>query len=497
MSSQFETFRQLLLTAVQDPTFVKANTLMQQTTFRAEIVSRINAMSGDQNVMLDVANVSASSGGLSANPGNNTIDFNPAGFRIVLSNDDGSVTAPARTWRRAVVDATPADGIRYLVCDTTRGVLQLGADCVVHSIFPGAGQQAVSGYDAPTAAITFTIAAVEYVAIAMPTHHVVRIYEYATGLMVASIGTLDAAGVTSATLTAPTDLAFRVSTNELFIMCASGQPAGAITPTGYITRFDLTVPAKPVFVDVYAKTSTNGSLTRLEVDAPTAIFVDGNNLWVANGTPTEIGCIDLASDTSTLVFNAASFPSRPFASVGCLRVKQINSTKYLYIFNGAYGSVLVLSLATNTVVNAFTFAAQTSHLLTYGLYGDVTAGEPDAVEVDGVVQQVVVATDLTNQRVVLLDEQVYLTTSQCVFNPSTFSVPVRLRGFSVAGTISPELVLVEYKPSSTATSWRRLDAVADVNPSTYFAFRLTLRLPMGYPLDSGVIQRLIILAEQV
>jgi hypothetical protein len=132
----------------------------------------------------------------------------------------------------------------------------------------------------------------------------------------------------------------------------------------------------------------------------------------------------------------------------------------------------------------------------YGQNPAVTSVEPDTVPVDGVDVNVVLVCDSTNHRVVRLNEQVYTASSQCVFTAKEFPVPVRLRGYALAGTIPPNLVTVEYKASPTATSWRKLDQVADVPSSTYFLFRLTVRIPMGYPLEISTIQRLMILGEQ-
>jgi hypothetical protein len=496
MATQFETFREMLLTALQDATFVRNNTILQNATLRAGLVSRINSLSADQNLVLDVSHVSSVSGGIEANPAENAIDFQPDGYEVALSAGNNAVISPNRLWRRTALDglADPADGVRYLLADTTRGVLKLGADLTVRGIFPGMGAQAALGYNAPTSVLTFTVGVMEYIAIAMSNHHIVRIYEYVSGALVHTIGTLDTTGATGLLLNSPVDIAYDTSSSYLYVLSQLGQPAGATAATGFISRYDCSVPPIINFVDIYASSQTNGSVLRGEITAATAIFCESGKLWIANGVPAEIGCIDTTTDLCTLYLGPSAFSGYVLSSLGSLRVKTVGADRYLYAVVGT--RVLVISLQTNAIVRTFSFANQTAQLVNDGAYGSVVCAEPDTLVVDDVSVDRIITCDLTNQTVVRVDEQVYGSSSVCLFSAQQFSVPIRLVGYALAGTIAPDLVTVEYLSAASGVPWRRLDQVTDVSPSTYFAIRLTVRIPMGYPLGSGSIRRLTVLGSQ-
>lgn len=495
-SIQFQSFVELLRTAVQDPGFVRGNTLLQNAAFMAQIQARINALNPDMNVVLDVDDVLTTSGSIVADPLHNRVVYTPAGFQVKLSNVDATVFTPARCWVRTETDgSTPADGVRYLVADEVKGVLLLLEDMTVKSLFPGLGQQAGSGYADATSVLTFTVSSVEYVAIAMADHHIVRIYNYTSGAMVATIGTLDTPGATGTLLNRPSDLAWDSTTSRLYISCTAGQPVGATQAYGFVTRFTMTTPASPVLVDIYLKYVSNGSLANMECNVPQGLFFDADKLWVTNGGVAEVGSLDLTTNQCSYFLGSASIPGYPFGSLGSVRVKTVGSVKTLVLANGAYGNVLSIALATSTLASVISFTAQESHLIQYGEYGAVRFASPDRLTVDGLPVDVFVTGDPTNHQVLKVNEQVYGTPSYCTFRELTFTVPIRVLGYALAGNVPSDVVLVEYRFSSTSP-WHTLDAVTNVPPTLTIQFRLTIQLPMGYPIDTWELFKITVIGEQ-
>lgn len=495
-SIQFQSFVELLRTAVQDPAFVRANTLLQNPSFMAQLQARLNALVPDMNVVLDVDDVITTSGSIAADPLHNQIVYTPNGFQVKLSNTDATVFEPSRCWVRMATDgSTPADGVRYVLADRTKGVLLLAEDMTVKTLFPGFGQQATTGYADAASAITFTVSTTEYLAIAMPDHAIVRIYDYSSGAVVATIGTLDTTGATGTLLNRPTDLAWDSTTSRLYISCTAGQPAGATQAYGFITRFNLTTPATPTLVDIYMKYTATGSLSNKEVNVPAGMFIDAGKLWISNGATAEVGAIDLTTNLCSYFLGSAALPGYPFASLGSIRVKTIGSVKTLVVANGAYGNVLMIDLATSSLKSVISFTAQTSHLVQYGEYGAVIFASPDRLTIDGIAQDILVTGDPTNHQVLRVNEQVYGTTSVCTFVEKTFTVPIRALGYAVTGNVPSDVVLVEYRLSSTAP-WHTLNQVTNIPPSLTLQVRITVQLPMGYPIDVWEIEKLTIIGEQ-
>jgi len=194
----FDVIRQILSDAVKDPDFVRKNTLMQDSAMAKEMQYRISSLTPDLNITLDWSNVESSAGVLFPDPATKALVFDPLGSGNLLSNyREGVITSPGKIWARVPAGSpSPTDRSRYLITDSSRGVLLVDENLQVISMFPGyVTGVPVTGYADPGDAITFTYLGVEYVAVAMPSHHIVRIFELASGNLYATIGSVDLPGV--------------------------------------------------------------------------------------------------------------------------------------------------------------------------------------------------------------------------------------------------------------------------------------------------------------
>lgn len=503
MGIAFETFRKMLLAAINDTGFIARNTLLQDSALKLEITDRITSLTPDFNVEAKIGDVSSVIGMLKVDNDQRALFFEPRGFSIALSNvREGTIQSPRRVWQRN----DSVDTIRYLLSDEQKGVLMLNSECKLVRIFPGFnnGTPSSAQYSQPTAVVTFTIASTEYLAITCLDRHCVQIYNLSTEGFVATIGTIGVAGANSTHLSSPNGVAYDSTSTTLYISNLAGIPSGATAP-GFIARWDVSTPGVPTFTDIPFKFATTGDLLVKEVDAPTSVFVDlvDRNLWITNGND-QVGAFAIANNLKLIKFLEATGPNYTMAQPSQIRIRTIDTnTRRVYIANGAYGRVeifdhtsmkLLNSLGVRSSEDTLSSVNQLSQYI-FGAIGFCEAGTPDTVDIDGVSTNVVIVSDSLNRRVQRFNEDAFGTTNLVTFNPVELTVPVRLRGWSVNGDIPTSMIVVQYKASSI-DSFHNLDSFTDVPPSSYFQFRIQVKLSTAMLVRNYLIKSLIVLGVQ-
>lgn len=509
MRTTYDLIKQLLLDAVKFPDFIRANTVMQDPVVQAEMQTRVNALTQDYNLSMDYSNVINSYGALASNPLARSIEFDPvaAGF-ITSSFREAVVSTPGKMCARVAPGAqTPADNTRYFCVDTTRGVIQLGELLNTVAVFPGLDTVPTSSptykYAAPTAVCVFTVATTEYIAIAMGTpHHIVNIYNLATGTGVATIGSIGVSTPVPANLSNPVALAFNSTTSTLYIACTTGQPAGAVSSTGFVCSVNMTTPATPGPPTLLfgLDTRTDGTLLRNEVSGPKALEYDATAgaLWIVNGND-EIGSVNLTTGLLNGYIPAVS-ASYILSGVADIKVKQTLSQRALYIANSAYGNVVVYDLLTKKVTNTYGFRSTednvtSQQLLFFGSAGSVNGIVPDTVTINGNSVDCILVSDAGNKRLQRLDESAYNQDNIVVFGSFTFAVPIEVHGWAIVGDVQTEMLEVDYKVVST-DQWHRLTQDGDIGPVQSLQLRIRARVAPHQPIRSMSIKRLLIMAEQ-
>lgn len=507
----YDFIRQLLLDAVKDPDFVRKNTTMQDPVLAGNLQLRVQALTPDFNVAIDYKDVINETGALTVNQVGRSIDFSPmaAGF-IVSSFREGVIDSPGKMWARgASGEPTPPDGVRYLCADATRGVVQIGELLEVVNVYPGLAAAATVSptfqYSSATASLTFTIAGVEYLAIAMGApYHIINIYAYQTGVGVSSIGTLNIPNIPPFGFGNPTALAFNPSTSTLYVACTTGQPGAAVTPTGFIASVDLTNPVLPGAPALLFNlcTRSDGSLLHGEVSGPKALAFDAftTSLWIVNGND-EIGSVSLL----TGILNGFIPPkSATYAlnGVADIKVKQTVSTRTMYIANANYGNVIAYDLQRKRVQNVYGLRsiednAISQDLVFFGSSGSVNGVLPDSVLLEGESEytDVILISDATNKRLQRLDETAYTLENSVVFQFINLPVPLVVHGWSIVGNVSSDMVQLEYRTKMT-DPWHQLSQEGLISPTQTLQFRAQVKILPNQPVRSMSIKTIIIVAEQ-
>ena len=78
LPTMFEQFRQILTIAVNDPQFVTANKLLQNATFKADVLARITALAPDIALFFDYEQITGVTGGWVQDPVNRVVSFDPS-----------------------------------------------------------------------------------------------------------------------------------------------------------------------------------------------------------------------------------------------------------------------------------------------------------------------------------------------------------------------------------------------------------------------------------
>jgi len=500
---QFEHFKRTLQDALSDVDFVRKNTVFQDTTFATQVSERVTSLTQDQNVK-ENWRIESQTGLLDADAPNRRLVFDPKGFSIALSRfREGTVDEPGKIWRRP---DPVTDDIYYLLADEARGVLLLGQNLEVIRLFPGYGPDiAGQEYNEVSSVIAFTIGLVEYVAIAMVGHHVVHIYEYATGTFVAAIGTVDTPGTPDGgnLLDSPVDLAVNEATNELWVACRAGQPIGATAPNGFLAVYDLTVPAAPAWASIPSYYETDGSLLHREVNQPSGLLLDPtlNAVWVANGGSSEFGALSNTNGDLIKFFEGRTL-NYTLSAPGALKIRDLGAgTRWVYVANTNYGTIEVFDVQSQKHLHTYGFrsaedttVSQTDFV--FGSIGQATGVQPDTVTIDGVETEVIVVSDALNGRVQRINEEAYDSDNFVVYTPRTFTVPLHIIGWTVSGDVPTDLCTVYYRNSLTE-EFRILDPITHVPYADWFQFKLAVRLERGRIVRPWYIKELVIIGEQV
>jgi len=172
----------------------------------------------------------------------------------------------------------------------------------------------------------------------------------------------------------------------------------------------------------------------------------------------------------------------------------------LYVANGAYGNIVTFSIATGRVIHTFGIRSLEDNALSqnpvfYGNAGAVSGVLPDLINIDGTSSNVIIVSDEANRRVYRLNEDSFNVVNECVFRIQSYAVPIRLRGWSLVGTVPSGAVKVEYR-FFTNEPWHILDPCSSTTPSTNLQFKITVTQRPELPIAPSHIRQLVIIGEQ-
>jgi len=395
----YDTFKNLLTSATTDVDFVRKNTVMQDATMAGEMANRIAAITPDMNITLEWDQVSSFAGVLQPDPSTQALQFDPLGSGKLLSNyREGAVESPGKIWGRAPA-GTSSDGARYLVCDSVKGVLLTDDQLRPFANYPGfTTGTPTTGYGAPSAAITFTWLGTEYIAIAMRSHHIVRIFNYATGVLLGTIGILDTPGLPSTNLSEPTAIAFDETTGIMYISCATGQPVGAISSTGFLATYSMMSSTLDLYEEYY--TTSDGSLLNHQVSGPRGLHFDSTrrNLWVVNGN-SEVGAISVATGRVVRTFPATGMDyklsgvssatiKRNFIPSGTATPGSMSSQAGAFPVTLVHGDTFIGQVDGGPQQTVIINASQAYYEGQAATYAAVPAGTHLDVDINGTTQQI-------------------------------------------------------------------------------------------------------------
>lgn len=488
--SQFEQFKDFLAAAVQDPDFVRKNTVLQDSAYLQVVLDRVDALTDDVSVLQDYSDFESGLGLLVQDAAARQLAFDPKGFETTLSTYREALTAePRRLFRRATV----ADGVYYLLADggistNGTGVFLLNNDLEVLRRFANFGSNIVGGeYEDAAAAITFTLNSTEYVAIADTTHEVVQIYLYdAPYTFQATIGTVDTPGAAADLLTDPNGIAVDETNSLLYISCAAGQPAGATASNGFVAVYDISTIGTPVFDSIPLYYSGTGSLLDAQVHTPVDLVYDGSLLWVSNNAANHVGAFDVSGSTPI----CTRFIETAGAGYTLRGPQQI----YFRSTVGSYARLYVVNGDTGTVeeFDALTY----QHLATYGIrasednvnanyqrlspdvFGALAAPQGvvvDTVSIDDQDTNVMVVTDPTNGRLQRFNLDAYTQDNYINFEPMTLDVPVVFDSWQLAGNVPLDMVRVWYR-FATTEAFREMPQETSLAATRTIQFRVSVQL---------------------
>ena len=542
----FENFKSFLSLVVSNAQTVSQNSVLSDSSYAQAIQDHISALTSDQNIRLDSSKVAATNGssGLMVNDQlNREIRFEWKGAERLqgwvrpLFHGGGNVSSGfKKIWVRrddslgtatTVPYGTLSDGRRYYVTDEDHGVLYLNEHGQPLGAVPGflaSGTPVLPQYGQPSSAITFEVDGVEYLAVSNQVDHIINIYSTSNFTLIQSLGTPGTSGLpTTGDLSGPVDLAFDPDTSTLYVACTEGTPPSSTGP-GYIASFnasDLPLSA-PVFIDYVAINSGDGTLPQGQVTIPVSLHFDASlqSLWVLNDLTTntnnpfqtgypymEAGALSVTTGVSNnfLTAHIDGRSSEYWLRLQDTKLHLDEERRKLYV--GNEGSVEVFDLTT------------LRHQMTFGYYSNdskLIGGNPltpqvphmssssvaqsssvasDILSVDGSVRNLVLFTDLTNNRFVRYPEDAYLGDNIVTFEALSYSVPVSLHGYLVKGTIPSSKVCIEFRTSATGT-WQRLAQTDSVPASDFFQFRIRVTPDLVDIIDEKSIKEVVIVGEQ-
>jgi hypothetical protein len=376
--------------------------------------------------------------------------------------------------------------VRYLLADRDSGVLLLNKSLEVLNRFANFGPITATEYSDASGVCTFTIGAVEYVAITCYSHHICQIYEYASPFTnVATIGTLDTPGDAADFCYNPVAVAVDEANEVLFILNENGTPTGATLDRGYISRYDISTPGTPVFIDIPWYYANTGSLLDNEIDTAADIFYDAavDLLWVANGN-NQVGAFTLTPSISLsrLIEPSGSgytlrHPTQVFVQ------DQLGGYRRIYVGNGDTGTVEEFDYLDMQHLKTYGYRASEDELgsfnrlsdAVYGAIGFSSAVTADEITLDDVTFNVLVVADNLNRRLTRFNIDAYDTSNFVNFDLVELTVPVSLYGWGLSGTVPPDMVTVYYR-FDEEEEFRILPQETNTPPSSTFQFRVAVQL---------------------
>ncbi|KKN49144.1 hypothetical protein LCGC14_0645920, partial [marine sediment metagenome] len=386
-----------------------------------------------------------------------------------------------------------ADDVYFLLADggigaTGTGVFLLNSNMEVLRRFAGFGTNIAAGeYEDASSVITFTISAVEYVAIADATHDVVQIYLYAAPYTnVATIGTVDTPGAATGLLTAPNGLTVDETNELIYISCPTGQPAGASASNGFVAVYDISTIGTPAFDSIPLFYSGTGSLLDAQVHTPVDLFYAGSLLWVSNNGVDHVGALDVSGATPICTrFIESAGPGYTLRGPQQLQFRTlVGGFQRLYVANSDTGTV--------EEFDALTY----QHLKTYGirasednvsasyqrLSGDVfgALAQPQgvaaaSVTIDDQATNVLLVTDPVNGRLSRFNLDAYTDDNFVNFAPVTYGVPVVFDSWNLSGNLPLDMVTVLYRFNQTEV-FREMPQETSLPATRTVQFRVRVKL---------------------
>jgi hypothetical protein len=506
----FDQFKQLLSVATTDTQVVARNTLLQDTTYAAQVAASISQLSSDFNIKLMSENVitGGASGLLKNDELAREIQLDIDGAdKLVLGFLESTLSNPTKIWvRTAAAGATPADGRRYIITDPTVGVVFANEQGQLVGSLPGlvAGVPGAGEYSTPQSAISLTVGATELIAVAMPTHSLVKLFDATTFAEVAIIGTVATPGLPDAgnLLNTPQDLAFDATNDVLYIVSDTGTATGA-TGLGYVSSHDLSVPATPAFL-AFAILNDGNSLLMGGVSAPTSISFDPtlSALWVVNdgGTPIEIGAVAVSAvGVGGAIVGYLEVTGVGFDITSISRIHLKDATRQMYV--GAQNGIELFDVGTMRWQRSFgslatedtaSSAQPPNFLLTFASTSSVAA---DTVTIDGTSVDIILTADNTQRRVMRISENLFLGDNLVTFEEMTFTTGISLHGYAVKGTLPSSQVEIQFRVVSGGT-WRTLEQTDTVEPSLFYQFRAKVVLTPTDIVRAHVLKQVTIIGEQ-
>jgi len=502
-SSMFEQFKLTVKQALQDQDFRRKNTVFQDALYLQSYLDRVDALTVDFSVSQGFGEVISVLGMIEQDSANSVLRFDTRGFTTTLSAfREGILNNPRKIWRR-VVDGS---GERYLVADRIGGVLVLNSDVEALHRFPNFGPDISLNdeYTDASACCTFTVGTVEYIAITMYSHHVCHLYEYATGTFVARIGQVDTSGTIADYLDNPLGVAVDETNAVLYLLNAEGQPAGATLDRGFVSAYDISVPATPVYIDNLLYYNKTGSLLDVEVTQATDIFFHDNLLWVSNGN-NEVGALD----TTVTPLRCAKYIEPTGAGYALSSPAQVyvhdalGGFKQVYVANGAAGLVesfdeLILKHLTTYGYRALEDELNSLNRMSTHVYGAVGFAQgvvADRVYLDGEETDVMICADTLNKRLHRFNLNAYTEDNFANFGMLTLGVPVAFSGWTISGDIPIDMVQVEYRFSETE-QFRQLGITTTLAPTATIQFRIRVQLDSTRFVRDWFVRELVVHGKQ-
>ncbi len=502
-SSMFEQYKLTIKQALQDPDFRRKNTVFQDEVYLQAYLDRVDALTDDFSITQGYSDVISVLGMIEQETGQSVIKFDTRGFVTTLSAfREGILGNPRKIWLRDVAGSDE----RYLVSDSVGGVLVLNSDVEALHRFANFGPDLDPGneYSDASACCTFTVGATEYIAITMYSHHVCHIYEYATGTWVARIGQVDTPGVIDDYLNNPVGIAVDEDNSILYFLNEEGQPAGATLDRGYVSSYDVSVPATPAFIENLLFYNNTGSLLDVECTTGADILFDAGLLWLTNGN-NEVGAIDV----SAAPYRCVKYIEPAGAGYALYSPAQIHihdasgGFKQVYVANGAAGVIERFDHLTLKHEITYGYRALEDELNSlnrlsthvFGAVGFAQAVIADRVFLDGEETDVMVCGDTLNKRLHRFNLNAYTQDNFANFSLLTLNVPVSFTGWTVSGDIPVDMVRVDYRFAETE-EFRQLAPSATIPPTSTIQFRVSIQLDSTRFVRDWYIRELVVHGKQ-